>query len=86
MWQTSNSNACLQPSRQKQTLEIQVDERETFGSKLKEFGGNVANIRGNAAALKEYAKDSGKSQAAIDSIIAPETNYSFLADGVLIKK
>ena len=41
----------------KQTLEIQVDERETFGSKLSEFGGNVANISGNAAALKEYATD-----------------------------
>ncbi len=36
--------------------------------------------------LKEYAKDAGKSQAAIDSIIAPETNYSIVADGVLIKK
>ncbi len=36
--------------------------------------------------LKEYAKDAGKSQAAIDSIVEPETNYSFLADGVLIKK
>ena len=36
--------------------------------------------------LKEYAKDAGKSKAAIDSIVAPETNYSFMADGVLIKK
>ena len=36
--------------------------------------------------LKHYAKDAGKSQAAIDSIIAPETTYSFEADGVLIKK
>ena len=36
--------------------------------------------------LKEYAKDAGKSKASIDSIVAPETNYSFLADGVLIKK
>lgn len=36
--------------------------------------------------LKEYAKDAGKSKASIDSIIAPETNYAFLADGVLIKK
>jgi hypothetical protein len=36
--------------------------------------------------LKHYAKDEGKSQAAIDSIIAPKTNYSFMADGVLIKK
>lgn len=36
--------------------------------------------------LKHFAKDAGKSQAAIDSIIAPETTYSFMADGVLIKK
>lgn len=36
--------------------------------------------------LKEYAKDAGKSQAAIDSIVSPERNFSFLADGVLIKK
>ena len=36
--------------------------------------------------LKHYAKDEGKSQAAIDSIISPKTNYSFMADGVLIKK
>ena len=36
--------------------------------------------------LKEYAKDAGKSKVAIDCIVAPETNYSFLADGVLIKK
>ena len=36
--------------------------------------------------LKEYAKDASKSKAAIDSIVTPETNYSFLASGVLIKK
>jgi hypothetical protein len=36
--------------------------------------------------LKEYAKDAGKSQAAIDSIVTPEKKYSFMADGVLIKK
>ena len=36
--------------------------------------------------LKHYAKDEGKSQASIDSIVAPKTNYSFMADGVLIKK
>jgi hypothetical protein len=36
--------------------------------------------------LKEYAKDAGKSQAAIDSIVAPEKKYSFMSDGVLIKK
>lgn len=36
--------------------------------------------------LKHYAKDAGKSQAAIDSIIAPKTTYSVMANGVLIKK
>jgi hypothetical protein len=36
--------------------------------------------------LKHYAKDEGKSQVAIDSIVAPKTTYSFMADGVLIKK
>jgi len=35
--------------------------------------------------LKHYAKDAGKSQAAIDSIQSPITTYAFLADGVLIK-
>ena len=34
---------------------------------------------------KHYAKDAGKSQAAIDSITTPIKTYSFLADGVLIK-
>ena len=36
--------------------------------------------------LKHYAKDAGKSQASIDSIVAPKTTYSIMADGVLIKK
>jgi hypothetical protein len=36
--------------------------------------------------LKHYAKDAGKSQAAIDSIVAPKTNFSFTADGVLIQQ
>ncbi len=36
--------------------------------------------------LKHYAKDGGASQAAIDSIVAPKTTYSFMADGVLMQK
>ena len=36
--------------------------------------------------LKHYAKDTGKSQASIDSIITPKTTYSFMADGVSIRK
>ncbi len=35
---------------------------------------------------KHYAKDAGKSQAAIDSITTPIKTYSFAANGVLIKK
>jgi len=36
--------------------------------------------------LKHYAKDAGRSQAAIDSITEPKVTYSFMADGVLIAK
>ncbi len=36
--------------------------------------------------LKHYAKDAGKSQAEINKIKKPEVTYSFMADGVLIKK
>jgi hypothetical protein len=36
--------------------------------------------------LKHYAKDAGKSQAAIDSITEPKVTYSFMADGILIAK
>lgn len=36
--------------------------------------------------LKHYAKDGGKSQAAIDSIKEPKVTYAFMADGVLISK
>lgn len=36
--------------------------------------------------LRHYAKDAGKSQEAIDSIVAPKTTYSIMANGVLISK
>lgn len=36
--------------------------------------------------LKHYAKDAGKSQAEISKITKPKTTYSFMANGVLIKK
>jgi hypothetical protein len=36
--------------------------------------------------LKHYAKDAGKSQAAIDSITEPKVTYAFTAHGVLIKE
>lgn len=40
----------------------------------------------SVADLKHYAQDAGKSQASIDSIIAPKKKFLFMADGVLIKK
>ncbi|MBC7606347.1 MAG: DUF4920 domain-containing protein [Burkholderiales bacterium] len=40
----------------------------------------------SVAELKHYAKDAGKSQAAIDSIKDQKSSYSFMADGVLIKE
>ncbi|WP_395043292.1 DUF4920 domain-containing protein [Flavobacterium sp.] len=36
--------------------------------------------------LKHYAKDGGKTQEEINKIKKPKTTYSFMADGVLIKK
>ena len=36
--------------------------------------------------LRHYAKDGGKSAAEIAKITKPETTYSFMADGVYIKK
>jgi hypothetical protein len=35
--------------------------------------------------LKHKAKDAGRPQAAIDSITQPDTTYSFMASGVIIK-
>ena len=35
--------------------------------------------------LRHYAKDAGKSEQYIASITAPEKEYSFVADGVIIK-
>lgn len=40
----------------------------------------------SVASLKHYAKDAGKSAAEIAKITKPEVTYSFLADGVYIKK
>lgn len=36
--------------------------------------------------LKHYAKDAGKSEEEIAAITAPKTEYTFMADGVLLKK
>lgn len=82
-------------------MNLDLGEGKSAFVKFKDYGFFVPKNAGNSEAvvngkafievtsiedLKEYAKDAGKSKAAIDSIVAPETNYSFLADGVLIKK
>lgn len=81
------------------TLDL-ADDKEAF-VKFKDYGFFVPKnaqdkeviVNGKAFVsiesvdvLKHYAKDAGKSQAAIDSIIAPKVTYSFMADGVLIAK
>ena len=82
-------------------MNLELDKNSTAFVKFKDYGffmplnaaGSDVVVNGKAFLeltsvddLKEYAKDAGKSQAAIDSIVSPERNYSFLADGVLIKK
>ncbi len=76
------------------------EEQKTF-VRFKDYGffmpmnaaGSVAIVGGKAFIsvesvdeLKHYAKDAGKSQAAIDSITEPQISYSFLSNGVLIKE
>ncbi|RXR31346.1 DUF4920 domain-containing protein [Flavobacterium piscinae] len=76
------------------------DEKNAF-IRFKDYGffmplnaaGSEAIVNGKAFIsvetvdeLKHYAKDAGKSQAAIDSITEPKVSYSFLSDGVLIKE
>lgn len=81
------------------TLDL-ADDKEAF-VKFKDYGFFVPKnaqdkevvVNGKAfvsvesvEVLKHYAKDAGKSQAAIDSITEPKVTYSFMADGVLIAK
>ncbi|MBC8151329.1 MAG: DUF4920 domain-containing protein [Bacteroidetes bacterium] len=40
----------------------------------------------SVAQLRHYAEDDGKSKADIEKITKPETDLSFVADGVIIKK
>jgi hypothetical protein len=82
-------------------MNLKLSETQTAFVKFKDYGffmplncaDNEAVVSGKAfisvetvEELKHYAKDEGKSQAAIDSIVAPKTNFSFVANGVLIKK
>jgi hypothetical protein len=82
-------------------MNLALNEKESSFVKFKDYGFfvplNAADketvVKGKAFVsiesvdeLKHYAEDAGKSQAAIDSILKPETTYGFMADGVLIKK
>ena len=77
-----------------------TEDKNTF-VRFKDYGffmplnaaGSEAIVNGKAfisvetvEELKHYAKDAGKSQAAIDSITEPKVSYSFLSNGVLIKE
>jgi hypothetical protein len=77
-----------------------AEDKNTF-VRFKDYGffmplnaaGSEAIVNGKAFVsvetveeLKHYAKDAGKSQAAIDSITEPKISYSFLSNGVLIKE
>ncbi len=59
----------------------------------KDITGKTVVVEGTAqtsttsvAKLRHYAEDDGKSKAEIEKITKPETDLSFVADGVLIKK
>jgi hypothetical protein len=82
-------------------MNMSLDEEKNAFIRFKDYGffmplnaaGSEAIVNGKAFIsvetvdeLKHYAKDAGKSQAAIDSITEPKVSYSFLSDGVLIKE
>lgn len=82
-------------------MKLELPENNTAFVKFKDYGFfvplNAAKseviVNGKAFVsvesveeLKHYAKDAGESQAAIDSIVNPETTYGFMANGVLLKK
>ncbi|MBL7886878.1 MAG: DUF4920 domain-containing protein [Flavobacterium sp.] len=82
-------------------MQLELPEENSAFVKFKDYGFfvplNAANseviVNGKAFVsvesveeLRHYAKDAGESQAAIDSIVKPETTYSFMANGVLLKK
>lgn len=82
-------------------MNLDLSDKDEAFVKFKDYGffvplnadGSQAIVNGKAFIevtsvdeLKHYAKDAGKSAAEINKITKPEVTYSFLADGVLIKK
>ncbi len=81
-------------------MKMELNNGETVRVSFKDYGffvpkdasGKRAILHGIARMettsledLKHYAKDAGKTQAQIDSIVAPETALTFEAKGVLIQ-
>jgi hypothetical protein len=81
-------------------MDLGKPEAETF-VRFKDYGffvpmdseGSEAIIKGYAKKeetsveeLKHYAKDGGKSEEEIAQITEPKVEYTFMADGVLLKK
>ncbi len=82
-------------------MNLELGENKESFVRFKHYGffmpknaaGSQAIVQGKAFVsietideLKHYAKDAGKSKAAIDSIKSSKTNYSFTANGVLIQQ
>ena len=67
-------------------LRAELNEIEFFKDKEVIVNGKAFVSVESIDVLKHYAKDAGKSQAAIDSITEPKVTYSFMANGVLIAK
>lgn len=81
-------------------MKLDMGNNQTMTVRFKDYGffvpkdaaGKMAVIDGFAKKsvtsvemLKHYAEDGGKTQAQIDSIIAPKEGYTFEAVGVIIK-
>ncbi|MRI02033.1 DUF4920 domain-containing protein [Kriegella sp. EG-1] len=82
-------------------MKLELDKGEEAMVKFKDYSffmpldikGKEVVVDGNAFVnnisveeQKHYAKDSGKQQEEIDRITTPKKTYSFIAEGVLIKK
>lgn len=82
-------------------MNLQLDKGKSAFVKFKDYAffmplnsaGSEVIVNGKAfvevesvAELRHYAQDAGKSKAEIEKITKPQTSYSFLADGVLIKE
>lgn len=81
-------------------MSMKVNEEQSMHVSFKDYGffvpkdidGKETVIEGYAYMetmsvdeLKHYAEDEGKSQEEIDAITEPETNLSFVANGVIVK-